>query len=95
MSSQEFAIFGIKFTFAAAAIILIVIYLVRPVIRSLRAKPDFLESMNRYELPVEDEAEIEIPTEGTWPDRSTMLEQARADPRTAAALISQWLKQKK
>lgn len=95
MAGHDFTIVGIKVAFALAAIILIAVYLVRPVLRALRARPDFLDSMTRYDLPTEEESELEIPTGEAKADRGTMIEQAKADPRTTAALISQWLKQKK
>jgi flagellar biosynthesis/type III secretory pathway M-ring protein FliF/YscJ len=96
MSGQDFALFGIKVAFSLAAIILIVVYLVRPVMRSLRSRPDFLESATRFDLRTEmEEDELEIPSENAKPDRTTMIEQVRADPRKTAVMISQWLKQKK
>jgi hypothetical protein len=42
-----------------------------------------------------EEDELEIPSENAKPDRTTMIEQVRADPRKTAVMISQWLKQKK
>ena len=96
MTPQDWTLFGIKVLFALVALALIVAFLVRPVLRVLFTKPDILEFTQAYAgSEVLDEEELEIPSGGGKPDRYTMLEEARSDPRRAAAFISAWLKDKR
>ncbi len=95
MSPQETMIFAVKAVFSLAAVFLIAVFLVRPMLKSLGTRPDYLDSMQQFDLPVEMEDEIEIPTDGAPPTRDAMLEEARADPRKAARMVSQWIRERK
>ena len=96
MAGQELTIFGLKAVFTLAAVVLIAVYLVRPIWKALGHRPDFLDSMNQFDINADmDEDELEIPTEGEKPGRDIMIENARADPRKAASMVSQWLKDRK
>jgi len=96
MSGQDFALFGLKLTFSFAAVILIVVYMVLPIIRALRTRPDILDSLNQFEISSGMDEELEIPTEQEGPPpRESIIEEARSDPRRAARMVSQWLKDRK
>lgn len=96
MSGQEVTILGLKAMFVLAAVFLVGYYLVRPIVKSLRTRPDFLDSMMQFDISGDmEEEELQIPSESEKPGRATMIENARADPRQAAAMVSQWLKDKK
>ena len=95
MSGPDLAIFTVKITFALLAVILILFFLVRPLLRTLRARPDFLDTLQTVQMPIEEDEELQIPSEDSKPDRSAMVQHARSDPAKAALLVSQWLKEKK
>lgn len=96
MAAQDWALFSIKVLFSGVAIVLIAVFLVRPVIRSLLVRPDILEFTQDYSgVDAFEMEEVEIPVEGVKPDRGTMIEEARSDPNRTAALVSQWLREKK
>ena len=96
MSGTDTAILGIKLAFSLAAVILILVVVVRPVVRMLRTKPDFLDAFQQMnQMPIEEDEEFQIPVDGAKPDRMTMLEEARADPNKTAMMVSRWLKDKK
>ncbi|MEE8396425.1 MAG: hypothetical protein V3S29_10260 [bacterium] len=96
MAAQDWALFLIKVLFSGVAIVLIAVFLVRPVIRSLLVRPEILEYTQDYGgVDAFEMDEVEIPVEGVKPDLRTMIEEARADPNRTAALVSQWLREKK
>ena len=96
MSPQDFTIFALKVIFTLAAILLIVVYAVRPILRSLNTRPDFLDDLNKYEVSADlEEEELDISTEGATPDRQSLLEEARSDPHRATAMVRGWLKERK
>ena len=96
MEGTDAAIFGIKLAFSFAAVVLIVVVIVWPIWRILRTKPEILDTFSQVsQLPIEEDEELEIPTEGAKPDRLGMVQAARSDPNRTAMLVSQWLKEKK
>ena len=96
MQGTDAAILGIKLAFALVAVVLILVVIVRPVWRMLATKPDFIDSLTQMEqFPIEEDAELEIPTEGEKPDRLSMIQNAKDDPARTAMLVSQWLKDRK
>jgi flagellar biosynthesis/type III secretory pathway M-ring protein FliF/YscJ len=96
MSGTDTAILGIKLAFSLAAVILILVVVVRPVVRMLRTKPEFLDAFQQMnQMPIEEDEEFQIPVDGEKPDRMTMLDEARADPNKTAMMVSRWLKDKK
>ncbi|MCZ6730776.1 MAG: hypothetical protein O7C61_13815 [SAR324 cluster bacterium] len=92
---QETAIVLVKLTFALIAVILIAVFLIRPLLRSLGTRPDYLDSLQTPEMPIEEDQELEIPSEDAKPDIHSMVEQARSDPDKTARLVSSWLKERK
>ena len=98
MDSQEGLILAIKLVFAVAAVVLLVAVVLIPIFRTLSAKPDYLDfSFNIRE----EEQEFELLEGGEKPEGEekptiqTMVDKARSDPRKTAALISQWIKDKR
>lgn len=94
MSGTDTAILGIKLVFSLAAVILVIVVMVRPVVKMLRTKPDILDTFQMAQLSIEEDEEIQIPVDGEKPDRMTMLDEARADPNKTAMMVSRWLKDK-
>lgn len=83
----------VKLLFAAGVLAALVWFVLRPVIRSWREQPDPDALMPK--LPDIPDEELQIPSaSGEKPGREEMLRQARADPRRAATVLQQWLKEK-
>lgn len=96
MQGSDAAILGIKLAFSLVAVVLILLVIVRPIWRMLATKPEILDTLNQVaQLPIEEDAELEIPTEGEKPDRLSMIQSARDDPARTAMLVSRWLKDRK
>ena len=95
--SPEAVIFSIKLIFAFLILLGVVLFLVRPVVRMWRDRPDIDLLMPDYSGLAEEQEELEIPTDedAGKPDRTSMIRKAQEDPRTTATLVQQWLKQKK
>ena len=92
MQGMDTAIIGIKLAFALAAVVLILLVIVRPIWRMLGTKPDILDSLNQVaQMPIEEE-ELEIPTGDAMPDRGTLIQDAKNDPSRTAMLVARWLK---
>ena len=98
MGSQEGLILAIKLVFSVAAVVLLVAVVLIPIFRKLSAKPDYLDFGFNIR---EEEQDFDLneggeKTEGEEkPDIQTMVDKARSDPRKTAALISQWIKDKR
>ena len=72
------------------------VWVLRPLIHTLRLEPDD-EVFNPTYDPGDEEEELEIPTgraDGK-PDRNTMLENAREDSRATTVQIQRWLRENK
>lgn len=96
MQGSDAAILGIKLAFSLVAVVLILLVIVRPIWRMLATKPEILDTLNQVaQLPIEEDAELEIPTEDEKPDRLSMIQSARDDPARTAMLVSRWLKDRK
>lgn len=95
--SQEAVLFTIKLMFAMAGILIVVIFVVRPVLRMLREKPDIDLLMPDFNQMAEDADELEIPLdpEGRSANRSEMIQSARDNPHDTAMMIQSWLRNRK
>ena len=95
--SPEAVIVSIKMIFAFLILLGVALFLVRPVVRMWRDKPDIDMLIPDYSAMMEEGEELEIPTDGDAgkPDRAHMVQQARNDPRVTATLVQRWLKEKK
>ncbi len=93
--SQTAVLMLLRWFFASLAVLAIALYIVRPLLRMVRHKPDVSFSIPDYTQTL-DEEELEIPSEEEAGfDRNAAITQARADPRATAMLVQQWLKQKR
>lgn len=96
MQGTDVAIIGIKLAFSLAALVLILVVVVRPIWRMLGTKPEILDSLSTLaQMPLEEEEELEIPTGDGKPDRLGMINSAKSDPARTAMLVSRWLKERK
>jgi len=93
--SQAALILLVKVLFAGLAVVAVAVFLVRPVLRMLRTRPDPALLSPTFELPEEEPEELEIPADQAKPDRHAILEHARGDARQTALLVSRWLRERK
>lgn len=86
----------IRLVFTAAAIVAVVVFVLRPLWRMLRAKPDMDLHVPDFTAQLEGE-ELEIPAdaEAGLPERRELVERARSDPRSTALLVQRWLKERR
>jgi len=98
MESKEWVLTAIKLIFVFGGAVALAAFVIRPLWRMLKTGPD-PDVLNPYaRLPApEEEPELDIPVGGVAKklDRGQMLDMARKDPRMAANLVSQWLREKK
>ena len=94
---QEWVLSLIKGVFTLAALVAVYLVVVRPTLDLLRKKPDIDMRVPDYLANIEEEEELEIPTDHRrgLPDRATMLNELRQNPRQTAMLVSRWLKERK
>ncbi len=96
MNSQEVTLLAIKVLFSLLAVVLVGLYMVRPLLRNLLSRPELPGLDMAQIMPVEElEEEIQIPEGGAKPDNFSLIEQARDDPQRTAMLVSGWLREKK
>jgi flagellar biosynthesis/type III secretory pathway M-ring protein FliF/YscJ len=94
--SQAALLLLVRWLFALVAVVAIVAFVVRPLLRLLRQKPD-VDLMTPDYGSMLDGEELEIPTEkeaGDF-DRNAAIAAARADPQATALAVQRWLKQRK
>lgn len=84
----------VKLLFAGIGVVALIVFVVFPLWRALRVKPDESLLMRTFELP-EEEEEVQIPEDGKKPDRNAMLAEARGKPVVTAQLVKRWLREKK
>lgn len=96
MTGQDRVVFLIKILFALLAVASIGFYLILPLIRSIRTRPEVpdLQLPDSTTIP-EDEVELQIPEDGEKPSREAIVEQALVDPRRTARLVANWIREKK
>lgn len=93
--SQETLLLLLRWVFALAAVVAVIAYIVRPVLRMVRQKPDMDLLTPDYSHMLEGD-EVEIPTdEEAAFDRHAIIDQARSDPRATANLLQKWLKERR
>jgi flagellar biosynthesis/type III secretory pathway M-ring protein FliF/YscJ len=94
--SHDALLLLLRWLFALAALVVIVVTVLRPLLRLLRQKPDVELMTPDYTTMLEGE-ELEIPNEAETGDfdRNAAIQQARSDPQAAALMVQRWLKQKK
>ena len=95
MASQAAVLTIIKLLFAGLAVAALVAFVIVPLVRRLRTGPDPAEFMPTYDLPEEEQKQLELSVDGVKPDRAAIINMARDDPQRAAVLVSQWLRNKR
>jgi flagellar biosynthesis/type III secretory pathway M-ring protein FliF/YscJ len=86
----------IKLIFAGVGIVALVAFVLVPLWRMLRTKPDLDRIIPDYTLlDEEEEEELQIPVGRQKPDRTQLLNMARSDPRKTAMILSRWLRDRK
>ena len=95
MANQQFMLGLIKLIFAGLGIGALVLFVLLPLWRILRTKPDVEMMIPDYTLLDEEEEELQIPLGQQQPDRTELLNLARSDPRKTALIVSSWLRSKK
>lgn len=84
----------LRWVFAGVAVVLVIAYVVRPVLRMVREKPD-VDLMTPDYTSMQDD-ELEIPAEEDQEfNRHAAIDQARKDPQATAMMVQKWLKQRK
>ena len=97
MTPNDWILAALKGFFAVAGLIAVVVYVLVPLWRKLRSGPDPDILNPQFVEPEEElEGELQIPVggEGKTPDRATIIESARQDPRMTANMITRWLREK-
>jgi flagellar biosynthesis/type III secretory pathway M-ring protein FliF/YscJ len=93
MGALEAAATIIKLLFAAGVLAALGWFVLRPIVLVWRRQPDPDELMPK--LPEMRDEELQIPANpNVKPGREEMLQQARADPRRAATVLQQWLRER-
>lgn len=95
--SQEAVLLTIKLMFAGASLVIVAIFVVRPIVRMLREKPDVDLLMPEFNPLAEDAQELEIPEDpaGKSVGRSEMIQSARDNPHDTALWVQRWLRDRK
>lgn len=96
MESQESVITIIKLAFTLLIVVAMVLFVVVPLIRHWRNRPDMDLLVPTYDLEDDpQEEELQIPTGvGSMPDRAGLLDMAREDPQRTAMLVAKWIRDK-
>ena len=94
--SQDAVVWTLRLLFAGLALGAVALFVVIPMVRLLRQKPDISLLTPDFASQLEEE-ELEIPTDCQpgMPDRQELVRQLKKDPRQAALMIQSWLKQRK
>jgi len=93
--SQTAVLMLVRWLFAGLAVAALVLYIVRPLLRMVRHRPDVSFEIPDFTQRIEEE-ELELPNaEEAGFDRNAAITQARADPRATALRVQQWLKEKR
>jgi flagellar biosynthesis/type III secretory pathway M-ring protein FliF/YscJ len=93
--SQDTMLWLLRLLFAGAAVVVLIAFVVRPVLRMVRQRPDMDLLTPDFSANLEGE-ELELPNEAEGEfDRNAAITQARADPRATALRVQAWLKQKR
>jgi flagellar biosynthesis/type III secretory pathway M-ring protein FliF/YscJ len=93
MGSLESLAVLIKLLFAVGVIAAIGWFVVRPLIRHWQQQPDPDSLMPKF--VAEPDQELQIPTDPNRKlDRNELIAKARSDPRLAALVLQQWIREK-
>ena len=95
--SPDSVVLSIKLLFVGLIVIGVALYLIRPVVRMLLRKPDADFRTTDYSALMEEDQELVIPSEEEdgVPDRAHIIQQAKEDPTATAALVRNWLRERR
>ncbi len=95
--SPDSVVLSIKLVFVGLIVIGVALYLIRPTVRMLRRKPDGNLLSTDYTSLMEEDQELVIPSEEEegLPDRANIIQQAKEDPTATAALVRNWLRERR
>ncbi len=97
MEFQDQTVLAIKLIFALLGVAAVVAFVLLPIWRMLHRMDEAEMLMKPFEPPEEEELQIPVDglNTGRKRDRNELLEDVRADPRRAALVMQQWLREKK
>lgn len=97
--NRKFFLDILRFTFLGVGLLALIMFVVRPMVQRLSAKPEDLDLLMGLPATIGEleGEELEIPTEREVgiPPREKIMEMARADPLATASLIRAWLRDKR
>lgn len=95
--NPDSVVLSIKLVFAGLIVLGVILYLIRPTVRMLRKKPEGDLLNTDYFSLMDEEQELEIPSEEEdgLPDRAHIIQQAKEDPIATTALVRNWLREKR
>ena len=95
--SPDSVVLSIQLLFAGLIVLGVILYMIRPTVRMLRKKPDADLLNTGYTSLMDEDQELEIPSEEEdgKPDRAHIIQQAKEDPTATAALVRNWLREKR
>lgn len=97
--NREFFLNILKFTFLGVGLLALIMFIIRPMVQRLSAKPEDLDLLMGLPATIGEleGEELEIPTEREVgvPPRDKILDIARSDPLTAASMVRSWLREKR
>jgi flagellar biosynthesis/type III secretory pathway M-ring protein FliF/YscJ len=95
--ARELAVWLIRLLFAGLALAAVVAFLLPPLVRMFRNKPQMELSIPDYTQLLEEKEALSLDEDGQEkkPDRASLIAKARADPHRTAMLVRSWLKEKR
>lgn len=98
MESQDSVLTFIKLGFALLIVVAMGLFVVLPLIRHWRNRPDMELLVPTYDLeddPQDEELQIPTGVTGSMPDRAGLLDLVREDPQRTAMLVARWIRDKR
>ena len=98
--NREFFLDILRFTFLGVGLLALILFVIRPMVQRLSAKPEDLDLLMGLPATIGEleGEELEIPTTreaAGIPPRDKIIETAREDPLATAAMIRNWLREKR
>ncbi len=97
--NRRFFLDILRFTFLGVGLLALIMFVVRPMVQRLSAKPEDLDLLMGLPATIGEleGEELEIPTEREVgvPPRDKIMDMARSDPLSTASLIRAWLRDKR
>lgn len=98
--NREFFLDILRFTFLGVGLLALILFVIRPMVQRLSAKPEDLDLLMGLPATIGEleGEELEIPTTreaAGIPPREKIIESARSDPLATAAMVRNWLREKR